>query len=273
MLFVSAQFHNHEVPTNHSNEANKKRIRHRLQVQELQKKAELYYQNQMRERTKRMQNDFPHINANYPCIEGTEPLGLTNDFSVLDDHKFGCGISKIIGPPIVYSFGSNKVQNFETGFLELRPDANIYIFEINKDSLVDPTHRLKGIQYFNIGLGYNSENLRSLKQLMINLNHSYIDVLKMDIEGDEWRFAEEEPQLLANIGQLLIEVHVHPTKVPQSKGMSPLRILEIFERQNMRLFFKEGNFRYGPDCCSEWSLIQRDWRSWEDAKHSFKILS
>jgi len=38
-------------------------------------------------------------------------------------------------------------------------------------------------------------------------NHTYIDVLKMDIEGFEWEWISHESHLLENVGQLLVEVH------------------------------------------------------------------
>jgi len=87
--------------------------------------------------------------------------------------------------PIVYSLGSNKQQDFETAFLKLRPDSNIFTFELAKNNIPDESVRNSRVKWFNIGLGYTSglSNLKTLTDMMKMLNHTYIDVLKMDIEG------------------------------------------------------------------------------------------
>ena len=87
--------------------------------------------------------------------------------------------------PVVYSLGSNKQQDFESAFLKLRPDSNIFTFEIAKDNIPDESLRNNKVKWFNIGLGYTSghSNLKTLTEMMKMLNHTYIDVLKMDIEG------------------------------------------------------------------------------------------
>jgi hypothetical protein len=65
--------------------------------------AELYYQNQLQERS-RSENYtfFVHLNANYPCIHGTSPVGADTAVSIDDGHKFVCGIHQIKSSPIVY---------------------------------------------------------------------------------------------------------------------------------------------------------------------------
>lgn len=90
----------------------------------------------------------------------------------------------------MYSLGSHKQQDFEMSFQTLRPDASIYTFEILAQNLPDEKDRKEGLHYFNIGLGYDKSQpiLKSLKEMMTMLNHTYIDVLKMDIEGWEWQW-------------------------------------------------------------------------------------
>jgi hypothetical protein len=74
----------------------------------------------------RMHGDYLHINPNFPCIYGANAVGLTTFNSVFDGHKYACGLTEIKGSPIVYSFGSDKRQDFEEGILKIRPDARIY---------------------------------------------------------------------------------------------------------------------------------------------------
>ena len=54
-----------------------------------------------------------------------------------------------------------------------------------------------------------------------------------------------------NLGQLLIEVH---SGEAFSGSENPLKLLDIFEAYNMRIFHKEGNYVFGRYCCSEWYI-------------------
>ena len=151
-----------------------------------EKKGELYHWNQKRERIPKyqMRGDYLHINANFPCLYGENVIGTWN--TVLDGHKFACGATEISGAPIIYSFGSNSVQDFELSFLQTRQDSKIFIFEIDKTHEVPLNIRLPNISYNSLGLGYEPNNIgpvKSLKEIMQSFGHSYIDVLKMDIEG------------------------------------------------------------------------------------------
>lgn len=117
-------------------------------------RAELYYQNQKIERDIDTQMTFYHnIGANFPCMYGTFPLGLESAKSIVDGHKYGCGIDKIPSTPVVYSFGSNRQQDFEKSFLQYRPDAKIFVFEITRHNLPPVKEWDKRISYNNIGLG------------------------------------------------------------------------------------------------------------------------
>lgn len=161
-------------------------------IKHLEKLGELFYQNQKVERKSTWQwaADLNALNGNFPCIRGTTPIGLESPESIKDGHKFGCGINFISGPPIVYSFGSNRQQDFETAMKQLRPDSSIFTFEIEADLLPAIEEREPGVQFFNIGLGYSKDSpvLKSFSEIMTMLNHSYVDVVKMDIEGYEWHW-------------------------------------------------------------------------------------
>ena len=87
---------------------------------------------------------------------GVIPLGSDSTESVFDGHKFSCGIYAIQGPPIVYSFGSFRNQEFELAFLRLRPDAKIYVFEIDPKNLPPENVRHERIKYHSIGIGYEN---------------------------------------------------------------------------------------------------------------------
>lgn len=184
-----------------------------------EKLAELYYQNQLKERAKSLTyNAFIHLNPNYPCLHGVVPIGADTLASVADGHKFSCGIQHIKSSPIVYSFGSNKQQDFEQSMLFYRPDSRVYTHDILESHLPDMNVRDPKITYYATALGPSSSannmdvkekvTFKLLHELMKERGHTYIDVLKIDIEGGEYPWVENEPLDTFNrIGQLMIEVH------------------------------------------------------------------
>lgn len=179
-----------------------------------EKLAELYYQNQLQERT-RTQNytGYVHLNPNYPCIHGANPIGSASEASIFDGHKFACGVHRIKSSPIVYSFGSNQQQDFEESILAYRPDSRIFTFDIAESHLPENAHRNPKITYTATGLGPANDiagmpKMMLIRELMKQHGHTYIDVLKVDIEGGEYPWIAAEPlDTFDRIGQLMIEVH------------------------------------------------------------------
>jgi hypothetical protein len=178
-----------------------------------EKLAELYYQNQLQER-RRSENYtlFVHLNANYPCMYGTSPVGADSAASISDGHKFVCGIHHINSSPVVYSFGSNKQQDFEESILYYRPDSRILTYDIFESHLPDKRNKNPKITYTVAGLGPSNSTvipkMMLINEMMRQNNHSYIDILKVDIEGAEYPWIDAEPlDTFDRIGQLLIELH------------------------------------------------------------------
>jgi hypothetical protein len=104
--------------------------------------------------------------------------------------------------------------------------------------------------------------------------HSYIDVMKIDIEGGEWDFIEREGHILRHIGQILIEVHSNvDDKVFHQNAKTIAYFIEKLETFDLRVFHKEPNLSnpVGIKCCSEFSLIQREWLTWNHAKMNLKL--
>eukprot|EP01035_Chromulina_nebulosa_P029074 gene29074-38498_t len=175
----------------------------------------LYYESQKKEdRHSDYGHVMPHLNPNFPCVRGVVPVGFDTNESIDDGHKFACGVSFISSAPIVYSFGSNLQTDFERAFYDLRKDSKIYVFEIDKTKIPTISSPYnESIFIFNRGLGYQKRNdLFTLTELMKEFGHTYIDVLKMDIESMEWQFIEHEAKVLRNVGQLLVELHDPDTK-------------------------------------------------------------
>jgi len=73
----------------------------------------------------RGKDDF-YAGANFPCIKGVIPVSCDNEECVMDGHKFLCGLHKISGSPIIYSFGSHKQVEYEKALLKWRSDSKIF---------------------------------------------------------------------------------------------------------------------------------------------------
>jgi hypothetical protein len=250
-------------------------------IQDLEILGELYYTAQMEERTLKFSKDFVSVGANFPCILGTFPIGSSSKEGILDGHKYLCGLHMISGPPIVYSYGSHRDVAFEKAFLYLRPDAKIFVFEILLDQLPALIDRDPRVTYYPIGLGgYDGKSsigdmkVRTMSDTMRLLNHSYVDVLKMDIEGHEFLFARHELATLGpRIGQYSVEVHVNtPMAFGQYFGENTITFATKCEESNLRIFHKEVN-RQASTFGIELSFIQHHWTIFEKNKRHFFPLN
>jgi hypothetical protein len=96
-------------------------------------------------------NYFHKQGANHPCFRGVVPIGT--HLSIMDGHKYGCGLYYISEAPIVYSFGSFNKQDFEESMLLIRPDSQIFVYELDPTHMVPDHQRLPGVKYTNKGLG------------------------------------------------------------------------------------------------------------------------
>lgn len=251
--------------------------------------GESYYLNQRKERIygphKKKGSDF-YYGANFPCVRGTIPIGNDGSGSILDGHKFVCGLHRIPTSPVIYSFGSHKQIDFEMAVLKLRPDASILVFELEKENMPD-IEKTKSLSFHNIGLGARENGtdskyrFESLQALMKMNKHEYIDILKMDIEGMEWLWLQKESHMLKRVGQLIVEIHTvkmchsQPDLCIHSKKFMHPNIgsfVEQVEEFGMRVFHNEINL-YAPESVSEVALIQKSISKWDQEKLHFLPLA
>jgi hypothetical protein len=98
---------------------------------------------------------------------------------------------------------------------------------------------------------------------MTMFNHSYIDLLKMDIEGYEYEFMDQESSMLNLVGQFLVEVHVIFGNAKKwFASQTPLTFLERTEKENQRLFHQEIN-KIVPNVGMELSFLHSQWTAWD----------
>jgi len=188
-----------------------------------------------------------------------------------DGGKWVCDINNIDTinyVPLIYSLGSNGDFNFEQALKEVLPPAEIHTFDITNytcPSDVCIFHQTA------IGDGINS-GTKSLKTVIEELGHTgrRIDILKVDIEGNEYMMFEEyfrhsqnpssHPDNKHNgtkmpyIRQILVEIHLL-----NGVGDEPARraheLFELLRSNHYAIFHKEIHLT-GSNGTSEYGFIR-----------------
>jgi len=126
-----------------------------------------------------------------------------------DGGKQICNLPYIADPCIVYSFGLLNETSFEKELKELAPHCQIYGF----DHTVGDYYIENNITYLTFqGTGlasFDEGNFSSIRTIMKKLNHTHIDILKIDIEGSEWEFFPDFFQATFPVCQMSMEFHMN----------------------------------------------------------------
>lgn len=137
---------------------------------------------------------------------------------------------------ILYSYGISTDSSFEQEMVS-KHGCEVFAFDPTIGRLKAPPQQARSIHYHKMGIWNSSGSSKSfllvehLFDAMRRLNHSYIDVLKVDIEGAEWtvfrdiferRRGQRGEALPLPFGQLLIELHFQAvsTTVEFFRGMT-----------------------------------------------------
>lgn len=185
-----------------------------------------------------------------------------------DGGKYICDIASLKTPRkercVIYSFGSAGQDDFERALAELTT-CQIHIFDPTPGIKHDMELRVKayGANFYSIGLGGASHeinlkgvweavhqydlNIMSLPEIMDELNHTKIDILKVDIEGSEFdAFGTALNGCKLNIDLVLIEVHVVGTEAMRKI----FNLIASFEECGYRMYHKEPNYQgcHGTKC-------------------------
>ncbi|KZM24973.1 uncharacterized protein EKO05_0009466 [Ascochyta rabiei] len=127
---------------------------------------------------------------------------------------------------VIYSFGINGESSFEAEMLERAPSARIwgYDFSVEGWGKQIPTTERHRTFFKKVGLGKEDKHEENpafwtLPTLMKENNHTYIDILKIDIEGSEYDALDTfmdafdgvqsaSGKSVLPIGQVMIELHL-----------------------------------------------------------------
>ena len=193
---------------------------------------------------------------NYNCLYSRERLGRLGDGG-----KWVCGPSLLLQSRscVVYSIGSNGETSFEKDILSMT-QCEVHTFDHTLSEAAQAVVRgVPGLHYHNVGLGVRQTgqtgqpSVLSLDQLMASLKHSWVDVLKMDIEEAEWEFFRDfysSGNASLPVTQLLIELH---TSNP-ADGSSLQKVVDFFQRlfdDDYRIFSVEPNYYCGGGACAK----------------------
>ncbi|KAH8667532.1 methyltransferase domain-containing protein [Tricladium varicosporioides] len=168
--------------------------------------------------------------ATYTCPHDIQRVGRLGDGG-----KWVCGMSlyearppptishSSTNPPtIIYSFGVNDESTFEAEMLSRIPSAQIYAYDFSVTRFgpqLSASYSARA-HFKQVGLGQNDElnknpQFFTLNTLMKQNKHTYIDILKIDIEGSEYTaldtfmdWCENENGGVMPVGQVMIELHL-----------------------------------------------------------------
>lgn len=192
-----------------------------------------------------------------------------------DGGKWVCGVTTLLMNKVgcrVYSFGSGNETSFENEMVYRTP-CNVYVFDpfISDDAKNGLRKMHERIHYHDLALGgvngirprlwgdrvVASDTYATLDTIMRNLGHEWVDVLKIDVEGDEFDIFSQifDSPLVRNarlpFGQIQIELHA---------GGSTARVawlLLSLMKHGFRMFSAETNLRGRPPWeYTEYSFVQ-----------------
>jgi len=161
----------------------------------------------------------------FQCPHHVERIGTLGDGG-----KWVCGVERIAKQQkcVIYSFGINGESSFEAALLERAPGCEVWGYDFTVTSFgpeIEKTPRLKERAHFfpwalggrNAHGSEDSTKYYTLDALMQLNGHSFIDVLKIDIEGAEFDtltafLAANKPlspfsSTTLPVGQLQLELH------------------------------------------------------------------
>ncbi|KZP31447.1 hypothetical protein FIBSPDRAFT_813653 [Athelia psychrophila] len=191
--------------------------------------------------------DFFHSSFN--CPHSVRRIGVPDDGG-----KWVCGVERLVEQHhscVVYSFGVNNESSFEPELLSELPHCQLYGYDFNVSSFgpeIETNFSLASrSHFFPYALG-NTTNTNehpptyTLTALMKANDHTFIDLLKIDIEGAEFESLAEMIQSSSSVlpfGQLQLEIHALNSEY--AKFPKFLEWWESPEKAGLRPFWTETN--------------------------------
>ncbi|CAL8092590.1 unnamed protein product [Orchesella dallaii] len=203
----------------------------------------------------------------YPACPNFCPFKVSRVGRHGDGGKWLCNLErlKMKSNCIVYSFGVSNDSSFEDELVK-NTDCIVYAYDPTVKQIgypVDPSN--PKIKFQPIGIGGKDQNissvlgmqlnypLKTLKTLMRENGHEWIDVLKIDVEGYEYESLSRvlgDFQQVLPFDQLLIEVHLSWISSEEVYSLV-IPWWDALERMGLRPYFTED----GSPTRREYSFI------------------
>lgn len=183
-------------------------------------------------------------------------------------------------PCVVYSFGSDGDFEFERAVAKLTGLAcEIHIFDLHEDRGLSEAFDdipMISVHYHQVGIMDKDgmelvkmwshsfpqpARVHTLSSIMKQLGHEHVDVLKIDIEGNEHRVIAQlaEEGWPAVPGQVYMEVHAAPI-FGDYDASHVKRAIQSLEKVGLRLFHIERPWAWCSSSCLQLSFIHQNWR-------------
>jgi hypothetical protein len=169
-----------------------------------------------------------------------------------DGGKVVCAINRLPrgGGCIVYSFGCGGDPSFEQE-LDGATGGRCEIHTLDPDPSYARLWRAmpKNLHYH----AWRAGNELSLADVMKRLSHTHIDILKVDIEGDEYGLLHEafkHDSGWPSVSQIIVEVH----EIGKKTARRTFELVKLLERRGFYQFHSEVT-PSNPRACRELSFI------------------
>lgn len=193
----------------------------------------------------------------FDCQHYVERIGRMGDGG-----KWICGMDVIAekASSVIYSFGVNDDSSFEAALLERAPRAQVYGYDFSVDSWgpqIEDNPELRSRAHFHKwavggkdahGPDYDPNfQVYTLHTLMKLNGHTWIDILKIDVESAEFDILRGfcsyymEHGLPLPFGQLQVEIHAYDSNMSFATF---LEWFELLESAGLRPFHAEPNLLY-----------------------------
>ncbi|CAL5226972.1 g9857 [Coccomyxa viridis] len=202
-----------------------------------------------------------------------------------DHGKWICGVKTLLQKPgcIVYSVGSNGLTEFEQDIVHMTP-CEVHIFDPTLSlGTQQQLRQVKEFDFHDTGLiaegvkgnvtaerRFPKLDMQPLSGIMANLGHTWIDVLKVDVEGWEWEVLDSWLTTwdVLPFTQLQVEFHYKRGSgdqaanddMDQPSAKEMLGILQRMQQRGLRAFNIEPNYWWGNNAaeCMEFAFVQVD---------------
>ncbi|KAF9302442.1 hypothetical protein BGZ74_005342 [Mortierella antarctica] len=216
--------------------------------------SEGFYKRILRQRKQWL--DEQMFGTSFACPHDIQRVGPLSDGG-----KWICGMSLYTEEPrskcVIYSFGVNFETRFEGEMLD-RTDCEIWAYDASVTQMGPETRGRPGVLFKPYFVGdrdyVDNKGIqwRTLRSLMKENGHDWIDILKVDIEGSEYATFNSimDDFDVLPFSQLQIELHVD---TPHTTFGNFLTWWEKLEAKGLRPFWTEVNLHPAINFATPWA--------------------